>query len=134
MEKQSFKANLESIQKIQDFVEENLRGKKSDRSKLFKINILIEEIVVNIVNYAFNNTAEGVINIEIDISGDKMFFKISDNGIPFNPLKAKEPDISASLEDRKVGGLGIFFVKQIAKDISYSYQNSKNCISLIIER
>ncbi|MCK5100524.1 MAG: ATP-binding protein [Desulfobacteraceae bacterium] len=133
MEKQSFKANLESIQKIQDFVGEILKGKKSDKAKLFKINILIEEIVVNIVNYAFNNSTEGVIDIEIDTPGDKMFFKISDNGIPFDPLKAKEPDIGASLENRNVGGLGIFFVKQIAKDISYSYKNNKNCISLVIE-
>ena len=133
MEKQSFKANLESIQKIQDFVQENLRGKKSDKAKLFKINVLIEEIVVNIVNYAFNNTTEGVIDIEIDTSDDKMFFKISDNGIPFDPLKAKEPDISAPLENRNIGGLGIFFVKQIAKDISYSYQNNRNCISLVIK-
>lgn len=133
MEKQSFKANLESIKQIQDFVEKNLRRRKRDKAKLYKVNVLIEEIVVNIVNYAFKDTKKGFIDIDIEISGDKMLFKISDNGVPFNPLKAEDPDISVSLENRKIGGLGIFFVKQISEDISYSYKNNKNNICLTIE-
>ena len=133
MEKKSFKPNLESVEKIQDFVGENLKKEKSDKKQLYKINVLIEEIVVNIVNYAFKDTKEGIIDIEIDALSDKLLLKISDNGLPFNPLKAKEPDISASLENRNIGGLGIFFVKQIAKSLDYSFENSRNCISLVIE-
>ena len=133
MEKKSFKPNLESVEKIQDFVGENLKKEKSNKKQLYKINVLIEEIIVNIVNYAFKDTKEGIIDIEIDALSDKLFLKISDNGLPFNPLKAKEPDISAPLENRNPGGLGIFFVKQIAKSIDYSFENSRNCISLVIE-
>ncbi|MCK5310989.1 MAG: ATP-binding protein [Desulfobacteraceae bacterium] len=133
MEKKSFKPNLESVKKIQDFVADNLRRENSDKKQLFKINLLIEEIVVNIVNYAFKDTKEGSIDIEIDTLSDKLLLKILDNGIPFNPLKVKEPDINASLENRNPGGLGIFFVKQIAKSFDYSFTNSQNCISLIIE-
>ena len=132
MESKSFKPNLKSVEKIQEFVGENLKKRKSDEKQLFKINLLIEEIIVNIVNYAFKDTKEGLIDIEISILSDKLLLNISDNGIPFNPLKAKEPDISASLENRNPGGLGIFFVKQIAKSIDYSFKNNKNCIMLII--
>ena len=133
MVKKSFKPNLKAVKKIQDFVGEILKGEKSDKSKLFKINILIEEIVVNIVKYAFKDANEGIIDIEISTTEDEMFFKISDNGIPFNPIEAEDPDINASLENRNPGGLGIFFVKQIAKNIEYSYKNNKNCISIVIE-
>jgi serine/threonine-protein kinase RsbW len=133
MEKKSFKPDLESVKKIQGFVENNIKGEKSDKKRLFKINILIEEIVVNIVNYAFKDMQDGIIDIEIDTSDDEISLRVFDNGLPFNPLEAEEPDINAPLKDRNPGGLGIFFVKQIAKSFKYSYKNSKNCISLIIE-
>lgn len=133
MEKKSFKPQLESVHKIQEFVGKNLPEKNSDKNKTFKINLLIEEIVVNIVKYAFKDQKNGNINIEIDTAGEKTFLNILDNGVPFNLLKAKAPDIKAPLENRNPGGLGIFFVKQIASSIEYSYKNDKNCISLIIE-
>ena len=133
MEKKSFKPQLESVNKIQEFVEKSLIKKKSDEKEIFRINILIEEIVVNIIKYAFKDVKKGNINIEIDATGDNILLKIIDDGIPFNLIKAKTPDIKAPLEDRNPGGLGIFFVKQIAKHIEYSYKNNKNCISLVIE-
>lgn len=133
MEKKSFKPQLESVNIIQEFVGKSLIRHNSDEKEIFKINILIEEIVVNIVKYAFKDIKKGSIDIEIDTTGDKIFLKILDNGIPFNLLEAKDPDIKAPLENRNPGGLGIFFVKQIAKGIEYSYENNKNCISLIIE-
>jgi len=133
MEKKSFKPNLEAVKKIQDFVEEKLGLEKTDTKKLFKINLLIEEIVVNIVNYAFKGKKEGNIDIEVHRSIDNISLKISDNGLPFNPLKVKDPDTKALLANRNPGGLGIFFVKQIAKEFEYTYKNRKNCISLTIE-
>ena len=133
MKKKSFKPQLESITEIQEFVGKSLVGQNGDKKKLFKINLSIEEIVVNIIKYAFKNKKKGSINIEIDTVDDKILLRILDDGIPFNLLEAKEPDIKAPLEDRNPGGLGIFFVKQLAEHLEYSYQNSKNCISLIIE-
>ncbi len=133
MEKKSFKPQLESVSKIQEFVGKSLIDKNGDQKESFKINLLIEEIVVNIINYAFENKKKGSIDIEVDKVGEKIFLNIFDDGIPFNLLEAKEPDIKAPLEDRKPGGLGIFFVKQMATQLEYSYQNKLNCISLIIE-
>ncbi len=133
MKKKSFSPQLESISKIQEFVGKSLVGKNSDKKEIFKINLLIEEIVVNIIKYAFKDKKKGRIDTETEVIGDKILLKILDNGIPFNLLEAKEPDINASLENRKPGGLGIFFVKQMVTQLEYSYQNNKNCISLIIE-
>jgi anti-sigma regulatory factor (Ser/Thr protein kinase) len=133
MVKKSFKPNLEAVKKIQDFVADNLKRNNSNKNQVFKINLLIEEIIVNIVSYAFNDTKKGIINIEINTLNNKLLLKISDNGIAFNPFKDKDPDINAPLENRSPGGLGIFFVKQIAKDINYSYENGQNTISLTIE-
>ncbi len=133
MEKKSFKPQLKSINQIQEFVEKNLTG-IDNKNKIYKINILVEEIVVNIINHAYStkDPDQGNIIIEIEGTGEKVFLKILDDGMPFNLLKAKTPDINAPLKNRKPGGLGIFFVKQIAEKIDYSYENNQNCITMEI--
>ncbi len=134
MNKQSFKPELQSIYEIQKFVKQYLKKQKTYSDKVSSIiDLIIEELIVNIVNYGFKNTSDGNIEIEVSISGEKLNLKISDNGIPFNPLKVPAPDVNASLEDRNIGGLGIFFVLQKVSACSYENKNGRNELTITID-
>lgn len=132
MKTKSFKPKIESVHQIQKFVRKNLLFSDSSENKLFKIDLVIEEIVVNIVNYGFKGIKNGIIDIMIDKSDHNIILEISDNGVAFNPLKKKQPDVTAGLDKRIPGGLGIFFVRQIANEIQYTRKDNKNMIRLFL--
>lgn len=133
METKSYKPQIESINQIQKFVKKKLSRINNDENKLLKIDLLIEEIVVNIVNYGCKGMKNSFIDIMIDTSDEDIIIEISDNGIAFNPLEQEAPDISSGIEKRRPGGLGIFLVKQIAKEIQYARQDNINIIRLCLD-
>ncbi len=133
MNQSSYKPELESIHKIQSFVKEKISSFNFDEGKLYKIELIIEEVVVNIINYGLKDVKEGFINIKINITDENLIIEISDNGIAFNPLEKEAPDFTLSIDKKRPGGLGIFLVKEIAKDIQYVRQNKKNCIQIFLD-
>ena len=96
-----------------------------------KIQLTIEEAVINIINYAY---PEKVGEVEICYqkeNDDQLIVEIRDNGIPFDPLSAPEPDLTAKLIDRKVGGLGVFFIRKMTEDVYYRRQGDANILTLV---
>ena len=93
-----------------------------------KINIVFDEIYANIVNYSKATLATVFYSIE---SG-KLRISFTDNGIPYNPLEAAEPDTTLSAEEREIGGLRIFMVKKMTESMEYEYTDGKNILTLVI--
>lgn len=93
-----------------------------------KVSIAIDEIYSNIINYS---GAEAT-TISYSIKDRKLYITFTDDGIPYNPLKAEEPDITLPAEERKIGGLGIFMVKKMTESMEYNYENDKNVLRLVI--
>ncbi|MEG0378795.1 MAG: ATP-binding protein [Eubacterium sp.] len=93
------------------------------------ILIILEELAVNIVNYAYGDTP-GEIEMTLGLSEDKTTLRLtlSDSGTPFNPLAKSDPDLSLSSEERPIGGLGIFMAKSLADTFEYDYRNQQNWI------
>jgi anti-sigma regulatory factor (Ser/Thr protein kinase) len=133
MKTKSFKPKIESVYQIQGFVKKKLSTFNSNENKLLKIDLLIEEIVINIVKYGCKGIKNSIIDITIETSDGNVILEISDNGVAFNPLDQEEPDIEAGLDKRRPGGLGIFLVQQIAKEIQYVRQDNKNIIRLCLD-
>jgi anti-sigma regulatory factor (Ser/Thr protein kinase) len=96
---------------------------------LFKIRLSVEEVVENIVRYAYDNGA-GHLDVSTQIEGDDLIIIFSDAGKPFDPLAKPDPDISLSAEERPIGGLGIFLCKQLMDDIHYNYTNGCNVLTM----
>ena len=96
-----------------------------------KIRLSIEEVVENIVQYAYE---DGAGSMDVQISKEDADFmltiKLTDQGVPFNPLEMPDPDLSLSAEDRQIGGLGIFLCKQMMDEVSYSYENGCNVLTM----
>lgn len=92
------------------------------------INLALEEAVSNVMLYAYPGKS-GQVLVECDKS-EKLVFTITDSGVPFDPTQQEDPDVTQSAEDRPIGGLGIFLVRQIMDDIRYERKDNKNILTL----
>ena len=100
----------------------------------FKIKLILEEVILNALNYGHPDKATNVelrlFDLEKTIS-----IEIIDDGKAFNPLQdAPVPDTDAPLEERPIGGLGVFLVKTLVSDISYEWRNGKNTLKILVEK
>ena len=96
-----------------------------------KLNLAIEEAVVNVMNYAYPQDTVGDIKIEAKGDDNLLEFIISDTGTPFDPTTKAEVDTTLSAEERPIGGLGIHLVRNIMDSINYERVNGKNILALI---
>ncbi len=97
--------------------------------EMYAIHLVCEEIVVNIVNYAYPDN-NGYLIVELMNDGKILSIVFRDGGIPFNPLEKGVPDISLPLEEREIGGLGIFLTQQMMDVVSYDYLNNENVLTI----
>ena len=103
-----------------------------DETLRFKIRLSVEEIAENIVNYAYNN-GNGFVEITTTLDEAGMLtISFKDAGVPFNPLEKEDPDITLSLDERPVGGLGIFICKKMMDSVSYVFEDGSNNFTMKI--
>lgn len=118
----------EQLELIPAAVEEFAERENWPPDLVFKLNLVLEELGVNIVNYS---GATGDIEISLASDEDKVTVVISDNGKPFNPLHDLEsPDIAAPLGDRPIGGLGVHLVRSMMDEMWYSREDGKNRLAM----
>lgn len=96
---------------------------------LFKIRLSIEEVIENIVQYAYEN-GSGYLEVSTDREGDVLVISFADAGRPFDPLAKPDPDITLSAEERPIGGLGIFLCKQLMDEMYYEYKDQRNVLTM----
>ena len=126
MNELSIEAKLENLEKVQDFIREQL-GDIPLKIKN-QINITAEEIFSNIARYAYKpSTGIAILRIHID---ECITIEFEDKGTAHDPLLFKEPDISLSLEERHTGGLGIFMVKKLMDSVEYRCEDNKNILTI----
>lgn len=97
----------------------------------FDLNLSLEELITNTMFYGYDDGNEHFIEINFIIEKDFIKVEILDDGNEFNPLLLPEPDLTIPLNERRIGGLGIFLVKRIMDNVEYHRINSKNQLILI---
>jgi anti-sigma regulatory factor (Ser/Thr protein kinase) len=96
---------------------------------LLELDMLVEEIFINIANYAYpNGTGTAAIDLALNDNNDTLTITFRDKGIPYNPLAKEDPDVTLSAEERKIGGLGIYLVKKRMDKVDYRYENGSNIL------
>lgn len=127
----TLQASLEKLDEVLAFVEENLEKNDCPMKVLMQVQIAVEEIFVNIAHYAYGSE-QGTATIRVEVGGDPLQVIITfiDQGVPYDPLKKEDPDISLSAEERQIGGLGIFMVKKSMDDVKYEYKDGKNILTI----
>lgn len=94
------------------------------------LNLVLEELVTNIIFYGYDDQNTHEITINIVLNNNLINIQLEDDGKQFDPLLAPEPDINQGIEDRKIGGLGIHFVRKIMDDITYERLDNRNRLTL----
>ncbi len=104
-----------------------------DEGLRFKIRLSVEEIAENIVTYAYNN-GNGFLEISTSLDENGVLtISFKDAGVPFNPLEKEDPDITLSLDERPVGGLGIYICKKMMDSVSYVFEDGCNNFTMTIK-
>ena len=102
---------------------------------IFKVNLVLEELTLNIMNYGYEDDAVHLIEVSVSADEESVTIEIVDDGRPFNPIiDAPQPDLNASIMDRKVGGWGIHIVRTIMDVVTYERDENKNRMKLVASR
>jgi anti-sigma regulatory factor (Ser/Thr protein kinase) len=94
------------------------------------VNICLDELFTNVVSYGFEDNLEHLIQFTMNLDNQVLTLSIEDEGIPFNPLEKKDPEVPADLIDIRIGGLGIHIVKKLMDDIRYQRKQGKNKLTM----
>jgi len=101
-----------------------------DKAEGFRLNLVLEEVVANVVNYAYPDGERGTVRIVSNRDGKDLCFTVTDSGIPFDPTAAPEPDLTLPPEKRPVGGLGIHLVREYMDSVRYERKDDQNILTL----
>lgn len=122
---------VDEISKLQEFVEDICEQAGIDMSVTMSLNLALEEAVTNVIVYAYPEGTEGTVDIIAESTDRQLKFTISDTGKAFDPTAQADADITLGIEERPIGGLGIFLVRQIMDTVNYRRQNDTNQLTLI---
>ena len=132
MTNKTFPAKTEALNDVLGFVEQTLEGIECPLKIQTAICVAIEEVFVNVAHYAYpESDGDMTLHIGFDEKERTITFRMADKGVPFDPLKKPDPDITLAAEEREIGGLGIFIAKKTMDMISYSYENGENILTMI---
>ena len=131
MTHKTFPAKTEALSDVLGFVEQMLDSFACPMKLQTALCVAIEEVFVNIAHYAFGE-GEGdmTLGIGFDEESRTVTFRMADKGIPFDPLKKPDPDITLSADEREIGGLGIFITKKTMDELAYTYENGENILTM----
>lgn len=128
---QVFEAVPGSLEPIRDFIATFATAYDIDKKKIFKLNLAVDEIASNIMNYGYPLAGidDGTIQVSIEYQDGQLRVILEDHAIPFNPIERSLPtpeDLMKPVEDRPIGGLGIFLARQSVDFFDYEYKEGKN--------
>lgn len=127
----TLEAKTENIEKVTQFVDEQLESCGCPMKAQMQIDIAIDELFGNIANYAYApETGHATVRVELLKEPPAVAISFIDQGKPYNPLSKEDPDVTLSAEEREIGGLGIYLVKKSMDDVFYEYVNGQNILTI----
>lgn len=119
-----------SISNVSDFLDACVEEFEIPLRVGYSLKVVTDEIFSNIVYYSGANHAEVLFQNDTD----RVTLVFGDDGKPYNPMEAKEPDVTAGIEEREIGGLGLFMVKKMAESVQYEYTDGRNQMTVILSK
>ena len=130
----SLPSKIDSLYSLMDFVSSCAREEGFSTERISEIELAMEEVLVNIIKYAYQECGHvGDIEINCKLNDEQsLVIEIVDSGVQFDIFSAREPDVTADIDERPIGGLGISFVKQLMDDVQYRREENHNKLILVI--
>lgn len=131
MKELTVEAVLENIDTVTDFVDARLEELDCSMKVMAQINVAVDELFSNIARYAYQpETGSATVRVEVTEDPLEVVITFMDHGVPYDPLKREDPDVTLSADERKIGGLGIFLVKKTMDDVKYEYRDGQNILKI----
>lgn len=122
--------DISEISKLNGFVEDIGNELSLSPDIIFNLNLVLEEAVVNVINYAYPKEEHEFIYLSARMHEGSIVLVLTDTGKEFDPTLAPEVDITLSVDERPIGGLGIFLIRQIMNEVRYERIDGKNILTL----
>ena len=130
MKELTIDAKTENLDEVLAFLEKELSAHDCPIKTQVQLQVAAEEIFVNVANYAYGSDT-GKVTVSIDFAEDEETeISFTDKGMPFNPLEKEDPDVTLSVEERPIGGLGIYMVKKTMDSVEYEYRGGNNVLRI----
>ena len=124
-------AKLDNLAQVLQFVDSRLEEEDCPIGVQMKIDVAVEELFVNIASYAYApGSGSATVRMEVEEDPKTVVITFVDCGVPYDPLAKEDPDVTLSINDREIGGLGIFMVKKSMDDMIYAYENGQNILTI----
>jgi len=125
----NMKSDINEIPAISSALESLMEESGFPGEDILDTQLAVEEVVTNIITHGYEST-EGTIAVVCRAGPDAIEIRLEDHAPPFDPLSLPEPDLDADIEDRQIGGLGIFLTRQVMNDVRYHFEDGKNILTL----
>ena len=131
MKELTIEATPENVDTVVEFVDEQLQKYGCGMKEQMAIDVATDELFSNIARYAYSPDV-GSATVRVDVLQDPLAVEITfiDNGRQYDPLAKADPDTTLSVEDRPIGGMGIFIVKKSMDAVNYEYRDGKNILTI----
>jgi sigma-B regulation protein RsbU (phosphoserine phosphatase) len=129
----SIAADISEIARAQQAIEAFLSPFDIPLGTAQKMGIILDELLNNTISYGFDDPAGHEIHVHVEVDTHQAMLKVSDDGIPFNPFSLNDPDVSLSVEERDIGGLGVMLVKELTDSQTYQRLSDQNVVTLLLK-
>jgi anti-sigma regulatory factor (Ser/Thr protein kinase) len=120
------KNDFSELEKLSEWVDRFATRHDLSAETAFKAKLALDEVVTNVISYAFADSCEHEIIVRMTIRNGSLSIEVEDDGGPFDPSQVPRPDIDAPLEHRKIGGLGVHLARSVMDRIDYTRQGNRN--------
>ena len=129
----SMSAKLDNLGRFIASVSDCAKAQEFEQETISKIELAAEEALVNIIRYAYPE-GPGEVEMICKMDGGRFVIEIIDSGIPFDVAAMPDPDVTAGIQEREPGGLGIFLMKKVMDEVRYRRENDRNILTLTLQR
>lgn len=130
METRVIGASLENLEQMLEFIRDGAQAAGLDARAVHQLMVAVEEPLMNVISYAYPHGNGDVEITQGREEGRGFVIQVIDTGVAFDPLSAPEPDVNAPLEERKMGGLGIYMMRRMMDEVSYRREQDRNILTL----
>ena len=131
MKEQTFDAVIPNLMEVTLFIDEWLESLDCGMKAQTQIDLAVDELFTNIASYAYApGSGEATIQLNFDEASRVASITFIDSGVPYDPLKKPDPDVTLSAEEREIGGLGIYMAKKATDKMEYRRENDRNILTI----
>lgn len=118
-------SKIDNLPIIGDFIAKNMMKITADPATVLHVQLAVDEASTNIIKYAYGEE-EGWLKLVMELQGNELIITLINWGKPFDPTTIPPPDLNATLEDRKIGGLGMYFIRRMMDEVNYTFNTKDN--------